>query len=214
MCALAVFAFSIAYTQLANLRRGQPLCFIIGGRSFCCNTGSFRQLLADSDADDSVAEVDGGDIAVILYTSGTTGRPKGAALSHDNLPSNAEVARNLLDTQENDVIFGGLPFFHVFGQTSALNAAVLTGAMISLLARFDAGEALRIIGRDKVTIFQGVPAMYIAMLRHPDLAQTDTSSLRGAITGGAPMPLEVLREFEEVFGIDLLAAGSTGVGGL
>ena len=168
------------------------------------NTGSFRQLLEDSEADDSVAEMDGGDVAVILYTSGTTGRPKGAALTHDNLRSNAEVARNLLDTTESDVIFGGLPFFHVFGQTSALNAAVLTGAMISLLARFDAAAALKIIERDKVTIFQGVPAMYIAMLRHPDLAQTDTSSLRGAITGGAPMPLEVLREFEDVFGIELL----------
>ncbi|MBF4994520.1 long-chain fatty acid--CoA ligase [Arthrobacter gandavensis] len=168
------------------------------------NTGSFRQLLADSEADDSVAEVDGDDVAVILYTSGTTGRPKGAALTHDNLRSNAEVARDLLDTQASDVIFGGLPFFHVFGQTSALNAAVLAGAMVSLLARFDPGEALAVIERDKVTIFQGVPAMYIAMLRHPKLSETDTSPLRGAITGGAPMPLEVLREFEEVFGIDLL----------
>ncbi|KPN16492.1 MULTISPECIES: long-chain-fatty-acid--CoA ligase [Arthrobacter] len=168
------------------------------------NTGSFRQLLADSEADDGVAEVDDEDIAVILYTSGTTGRPKGAALSHNNLRSNAEVARNLLDTTESDVIFGGLPFFHVFGQTSALNAAVLTGASISMLPRFDAAAALEIIERDQVTIFQGVPTMYIAMLRHPDVASTDTSSLRGAITGGSAMPLEVLREFEEVFGNDLL----------
>lgn len=168
------------------------------------NAGSFRQLLADADADDAVAEVDGGDVAVVLYTSGTTGRPKGAALTHNNLRSNAEVARNLLDTTESDVIFGGLPFFHVFGQTSALNAAVLTGASISMLPRFDAAAALEIIERDQVTIFQGVPTMYIAMLRHPDVASTDTSSLRGAITGGSAMPLEVLREFEEVFGNDLL----------
>jgi len=168
------------------------------------NTGSFRQLLADSESDDAVADVEDRDTAVILYTSGTTGRPKGAALSHDNLLSNAEVAANLLDTGENDVIFGGLPFFHVFGQTSALNAGVMAGASISLLPRFDAGAALEIIERDKVTIFQGVPAMYIGMLRHPDVATTDTSSVRGAITGGAAMPLEVLREFEEVFGTDLL----------
>ena len=168
------------------------------------NADSFRQLLADTEPDEEVAEVDGGDIAVVLYTSGTTGRPKGAALTHENLRSNAEVGRQLLDTQESDVIFGGLPFFHVFGQTAALNTAVLAGAAISLLPRFDAGQALKIIEQDRVTIFEGVPTMYVGMLRHPDLAATDTSSLRGAITGGAAMPVEVLREFEDVFGTELL----------
>ncbi|UPO76549.1 long-chain fatty acid--CoA ligase [Arthrobacter sp. Helios] len=168
------------------------------------NAGSFRQLLADTDADDAVAEVDGGDVAVVLYTSGTTGRPKGAALTHNNLRSNAEVARDLLGIKESDVIFGGLPFFHVFGQTAALNAAVLAGAAISLLPRFDAGQALDIIERDAVTLFEGVPTMYIGMLRHPAVATRNLASLRQAITGGAAMPLEVLREFEEVFGAELL----------
>ncbi|MBD8042483.1 long-chain fatty acid--CoA ligase [Arthrobacter sp. Sa2BUA2] len=168
------------------------------------NADSFRQLLADTEADDAVAEVDGEDIAVVLYTSGTTGRPKGAALTHNNLRSNAEVAKDLLGITETDVIFGGLPFFHVFGQTAALNAAVLAGAAISLLPRFDAGRALEIIERDGVTLFEGVPTMYIGMLRHPDVATRNISSLREAITGGAAMPLEVLREFEEVFGAELL----------
>ncbi|MCC3294405.1 long-chain fatty acid--CoA ligase [Arthrobacter sp. zg-Y411] len=164
----------------------------------------FLQLLAAADSRPEVADVDDEDIAVILYTSGTTGRPKGAALTHWNLLSNAQVSRSLLDTLETDVIFGGLPFFHVFGQTAALNSAVLAGASISLLPRFDAGKALQIIERDGVTIFEGVPTMYVAMLRHPDVKTTDLSSLRGAITGGSAMPLEILHEFEDVFGTYLL----------
>lgn len=168
------------------------------------NAGSFLQLLAETDPVSEVREVDGEDTAVILYTSGTTGRPKGAALTHNNLVTNAEISRNLLHTVESDVIFGGLPFFHVFGQTSALNSAVMAGASISLLPRFDAGKALEIIERDGVTIFEGVPTMYVGMLRHPRLTDTDVSSLRGAITGGSAMPLEVLHEFERVFGTQLL----------
>ncbi|CEA07327.1 Long-chain-fatty-acid--CoA ligase [Arthrobacter saudimassiliensis] len=168
------------------------------------NPATFGQLLASVEARPEVAEKADDDTAVILYTSGTTGRPKGATLSHYNLYSNARVARSLLDTQPEDVIFGGLPFFHVFGQTSALNAAVMAGASISLLPRFDPGQALQIIERDRVTIFQGVPTMYIAMLRHPAIAETDTSTVRGAISGGASLPLEVLHEFEEVFGTEML----------
>ncbi|MDK1360701.1 long-chain fatty acid--CoA ligase [Arthrobacter sp. zg-Y1219] len=168
------------------------------------DSGGFLQLLAEADPLTEVREVDGEDVAVILYTSGTTGRPKGAALTHNNLRSNADISRNLLHTVESDVIFGGLPFFHVFGQTSALNSAVMAGASISLLPRFDAGKALEIIERDGVTIFEGVPTMYVGMLRHPNLATTDVSTLRGAITGGSAMPLEVLHEFERVFGTQLL----------
>ena len=168
------------------------------------DAGAFMQLLAETDPAPDLAEVDGEDVAVILYTSGTTGRPKGAALTHNNLRSNADISRNLLHTLESDVIFGGLPFFHVFGQTSALNSAVMVGASISLLPRFDAGKALEIIERDGVTIFEGVPTMYVGMLRHPDLSGTDVSTLRGAITGGSAMPLEVLHEFERVFGTQLL----------
>ncbi|MCC3278602.1 long-chain fatty acid--CoA ligase [Arthrobacter sp. zg-Y40] len=168
------------------------------------DSSSFMGLLAGADSRPDLAEVDGEDIAVILYTSGTTGRPKGAALTHRNLRSNAIVSRSLLDTRETDVIFGGLPFFHVFGQTAALNSALLAGASISLLPRFDAGKALEIIERDGVTIFEGVPTMYVGMLRHPAVKDTKLSSLRGAITGGSAMPLEVLHEFEDVFGIQLL----------
>ena len=102
---------------------------------------------------------------MILYTSGTTGTPKGAELTHDNLRRNAEVVvRTLLQLTADDVIFGGLPLFHSFGQTCRLNAAVTAGACLTLLPRFDPTQALQIIATHRATVFAGVPTMYGALL--------------------------------------------------
>lgn len=168
------------------------------------NSGTFLELLSSVDPLEAIAEVGADDTAVLLYTSGTTGRPKGAALTHASLHRNAEISRDLMGTAVGDVLFGGLPFFHIFGQTCALNAAVLTGATVTLLPRFEPGRALEIIARDGVTIFEGVPTMYIAMLRHPAVSTTDVSTLRVAVSGGSALPVEVLHEFERVFGAELL----------
>ena len=112
-----------------------------------------------------VADREDDDTAVILYTSGTTGTPKGAQLTHANMRANASVtATTLLDLSPDDVIMGCLPMFHAFGQTCGLNTAVLTGASITLVPRFDAATALKVIERDRVTVFEGVPTMYVAML--------------------------------------------------
>jgi long-chain acyl-CoA synthetase len=146
------------------------------------------------------AEPAAGDDAVILYTSGTTGRPKGAELTHANLYRNAELtAVTLLRNGPDDVVMGCLPLFHVFGLTCGLNAALFGGSSLTLLPRFDPGQALQIIGRDKVTIFEGVPTMYAAMLHHLDGAQADVSSLRLCVSGGAALPVEILRGFEQAF---------------
>jgi long-chain acyl-CoA synthetase len=145
-----------------------------------------------------------GDDAVILYTSGTTGTPKGAELTHANLVRNAELtAATLLKSATDDVVMGCLPLFHVFGLTCGLNATVRAGATLTLLPRFDPGKALQIIERDRVTIFEGVPTMYSAMLHH-DGERADVSSLRLCVSGGAAMPVEVLRGFEEAFGCTIL----------
>ena len=145
------------------------------------------------------------DDAVILYTSGTTGVPKGAELTHAGLTRNASVtARNLLNAGPDDVVMGCLPLFHVFGLTCALNAAVAVGAGLTLLPRFDPAKALQIVGRDRVTIFEGVPTMYAAMLHDPAGARADTSSLRVCVSGGAAMPTEVMRGFEQAFGCMIL----------
>ena len=157
-------------------------------------------LLADQVAAAQIAAPAGEDDAVILYTSGTTGKPKGAELTHANLYRNAELtALTLLHNGPGDVLMGCLPLFHVFGLTCALNAAVFAGCSLTLLPRFDPGQALQIIGRDKVTIFEGVPTMYAAMLHHPGSGQADVSSLRLCVSGGAALPVEILRGFEETF---------------
>ena len=147
----------------------------------------------------------GDDTAVILYTSGTTGRPKGAELTHDNLDLNAKrSAEDIIGIRPDDVIMGCLPLFHVFGLTCGLNAAVRQGATLTLIPRFDPGKALEVIDRDQVTIFEGVPTMYGAMLHHPAVQDTDKSSLRTCVSGGSSLPGETLREFEETFGVQLL----------
>jgi long-chain acyl-CoA synthetase len=151
------------------------------------------------------ADKDDGDDAVILYTSGTTGTPKGAQLTHGGMRRNAEItARTLIGTAPGDVVMGCLPLFHVFGLTCGLNAALGSGACLTLLPRFDAAAALRMIARDRVTVFEGVPTMYSALLHHPDRADADMSSLRVCVSGGAAMPVEVLRAFEAEFGCMIL----------
>jgi len=166
---------------------------------------SFAELLGEQEPDPEFAATDAGDTAVILYTSGTTGKPKGAELTHSNLARNAEIAsQTTCAIEEGDVVLGSLPLFHSFGQTVSMNASLLVGATLTLLPKFDPGEALEIMGRDQVTHYYGVPTMYGALLHHPDRDQHDTSALRICITGGAAMPVEVLRGFEEAFGCELL----------
>jgi long-chain acyl-CoA synthetase len=147
---------------------------------------------------------DPGDTAVVLYTSGTTGRPKGAELTHSNMSRNAQVCVSMLGLTREDVIFGGLPLFHAFGQSVGLNAAVASGATITLLARFSPVKALEVLQRDQVTVMEGVPTMYTALLQHPERASYDTSALRLCVSGGAALPVEVLRGFEQAFDAILL----------
>jgi long-chain acyl-CoA synthetase len=145
------------------------------------------------------------DTAVILYTSGTTGQPKGAELTHANLSTNASTTvRTLLESSDGDVVMGCLPLFHVFGLTCGLNASVISGSCLALLPRFDPKKALETIQQSKVTIFEGVPTMYSAMLHVDDRDSYDTSSLRLCISGGSAMPVEVMRSFEDAFGCMIL----------
>jgi long-chain acyl-CoA synthetase len=166
---------------------------------------SFAELLGEREPDTELADTDAEDTAVILYTSGTTGKPKGAELTHFNLSRNSDVsARTTSNIKAGDVVLGALPLFHSFGQTVSMNASLRVGATLTLLPKFDPGEALEIMQRDGVTHFYGVPTMYGALLHHPDRESYDTSSLRLCITGGASMPVEVLRGFEQAFGCEVL----------
>ncbi len=166
---------------------------------------SFAALLAEHEPAPGLAETGEQDTAVILYTSGTTGKPKGAELTHLNLFRNADVSsRTTCEIAAGDVVLGALPLFHSFGQTVGMNASLMVGACLTLVPKFDPGEALATMQRDRVTHFYGVPTMFGALLHHPERESYDTSTLRTCITGGASMPVEVLRGFEDAFGAVVL----------
>ncbi|HKA15056.1 MAG TPA: long-chain fatty acid--CoA ligase [Myxococcota bacterium] len=143
------------------------------------------------------------DTAVILYTSGTTGKPKGAELTHSNLFVNcAVVLPKLVPLQSDDVALATLPLFHSFGQTCIQNASIAAGGCFTLLPRFAPDDALAILERDRVTIFAGVPTMYFALLHHEGPAR-DLSALRWCVSGGAAMPVEVMNAFEAKFRVEI-----------
>jgi len=175
-----------------------------GAECVLVEPGEFEKLLGEHEPLTEVADRDGSDTAVILYTSGTTGTPKGAELTHDNMTENAKVARELFDLGDDAVTLGALPLFHSFGQTCGLNATMLAGGCLTLIPRFDPAKALEIIARDEVTVFEGVPTMFSAMLNDPGADSADTSSLEVCASGGSAMPVEVMRAFEEKFSCKVL----------
>jgi len=157
--------------------------------------------LADATRIQDVAPRAASDTAVITFTSGTTGDPRAVELSHGNLVRNCEVVVNdLVQLTSQDVVLGGLPLFHCFGQTLGLNAAVRAGACLALLTEFSGEAALRALHEQGVTVMQGLPGLYAAMLRVPRPPGQDFSMLRIGVSGGAAMPVGVLLGFEDAFG--------------
>ena len=143
------------------------------------------------------------DLALLQYTGGTTGVPKGAMLSHSNLSINAQqvASINPFGNTHNEVFMGGLPMFHVFANTALLNHAVVTGASIAMVPRFEVAQVLDVMQKHGTTGFPGVPTMFQALLDHPKLAKTDMSSLKVCISGGAPMSAPTREKFEEATGV-------------
>ena len=142
------------------------------------------------------------DIAVLQYTGGTTGTPKGAMLSHTNVTVNAAQsvawAGALADGQER--VLAVLPFFHAFAMTVVMNFGIQQGAEIVMMPRFFLNEAMKLIHKTRPTVMPGVPTMFVAMLSQPRLASFDLSSLKYCVSGGAPLPLEVKQRFEALTG--------------
>jgi long-chain acyl-CoA synthetase len=148
------------------------------------------------------------DIAVLQYTGGTTGTPKGAMLTHANLTVNCQQgaawATNLKSGQERTLAV--LPFFHVFAMTAVMNFALQEGAEIVMMPRFVLNDALKLIDKNKPTVMPGVPTMFIAMLNHPKLDSFDLSSLKYCLSGGAPLPIDVKERFEKITGCKVVEA--------
>ncbi|MFN2506454.1 MAG: long-chain fatty acid--CoA ligase [Acidimicrobiales bacterium] len=167
-------------------------------------------LVATASAVDEPHPTEADDTAVVLYTSGTTGKPKGAELTHANLVSNAEVSAHLVDLGPDTVALVALPLFHAFGMTVMHNAVLATGGALVLLPRFSAAAARELIARHRVTFFGGVPTMYMALLHDGEhfsdaaTAVDDLATLQWCVSGGAPMPAEVMSGFEARYGVCLL----------
>ena len=155
------------------------------------------------EGDDAVAEVDPAETAVILYTSGTTGRPKGAELTHRNLGLNTRAVIDELGIGADDVLLGTLPLFHSFGQTCTLNSSIAVGARLALLTRFDAAAAVELVEREGVTILMGVPTM-LAGIAAAAADHGPFPGLRIAASGGAPLPREQAENFERATGTPVL----------
>ena len=146
------------------------------------------------------------EIALLQYTGGTTGRPKGAMLSHANLAANAQQVNAIdpFDRKDPDIIMGALPLFHVFANTCVLNRSIVRGATIAMVPRFDAGDVLKTLKRARCTGFPGVPTMFQALLDHPKAAGTDFSHLRICISGGAPLADPLREKWEKLSGVRLV----------
>lgn len=145
------------------------------------------------------------DTAVILYTSGTTGRPKGAELTHFNLFYNAEyTTTRLMPLDPDTVALATLPLFHSFGQTCFQNGVLRSGGTLVLLPRFEPKAAFELMHKHRVTYFGGVPTMYFALLHYPEASQYDLSSLKYCVAGGSAMPVEVMRAFDEKYKVNIL----------
>jgi long-chain acyl-CoA synthetase len=166
--------------------------------------------VTSSGATADLAQTAGDDTAVILYTSGTTGKPKGAELTHFGLYYNAQlVAERALGVWPDeppllgpgDVGLAALPLYHAFGQTNIQNGVLFGGGAVSYLVRFCPSAAARIFVRDRVTFFGGVPTMYIGFLNHPEVSIEQMASLTRCVSGGAALPVEVKAEFSNRFGL-------------
>lgn len=142
------------------------------------------------------------DVAILQYTGGTTGYPKGVMLSHRNLVANAKMCEAWIYKMKKgeDIILGVLPFFHVYGMTAVMNISIFTASKMILLPKFDAGDVLKTIHKQKPTVFPGAPTIYIGLLNHADLNKYDLSSVNACISGSAPLPVEVQEKFEKVTG--------------
>ncbi|MGB9152021.1 MAG: AMP-binding protein, partial [Alphaproteobacteria bacterium] len=142
------------------------------------------------------------DLAVLQYTGGTTGTPKGAMLTHANLSINAVQTRNLFPNvvQGQEVMMGVLPFFHVFAMTAVLNVTILLASKIILLPRFDLKQVIKVIDKKRPTLFPAVPTIYTAINNFKKLGKYNLKSLKFCFSGGAPLPVEVKRDFERLTG--------------
>lgn len=170
-------------------------------------TKTMGMLMANQPPTFATSPTNAEDTAVIIYTSGTTGQPKGAELTHSSLLLNANLCRDLLGFQQEDISLIVLPLFHIFAMTVLMNAGIYHGITAVLLPRFDASQVLGLMQKEKVTLFAGVPTMYWGLLNFDDSAfdlKSISDKLRVCVSGGASLPVQVLKDFEKKYNVPIL----------
>jgi long-chain acyl-CoA synthetase len=208
---VAFFAFKTFEGEAVKAFQAAPSCkhFIVTGPMTYLDTPevgeNFMHLMAAADTEFDTVQTMPDDTAVLLYTSGTTGAPKGAELTQFNMFFNAfYAAREITQAKPGQVALATLPLFHSFGQSCVMNASVLAGATLTLLPRFETTKAMELIARDKVNLIALVPTMYSFILNAPDWQDYDFSSLTMAVSGGAALPGDVHQRFQERYGVTIL----------
>lgn len=194
--------FPLSLLAPLKLKRSKPQP-LVARIAYSSTVHPFRKLLAGAEAKPPRVTIGLDDVAALQYTGGTTGISKGAMLTQRNLSCNAQQCRAwfpaLVDGGE--VFLGALPFFHVFGMTVSMNLAVLTaGAMVLLPNPRDIPTMMKSIAKTRVTMMPAVPAMFNAIVNHPNVASFDLSSIKSCFSGSAPLPVEILQKFERLTG--------------
>ncbi|MFC7321088.1 long-chain-fatty-acid--CoA ligase [Halobacillus campisalis] len=167
------------------------------------DTHLWRHLMNESSKQVSPVEIDPKeDLALLQYTGGTTGFPKGVMLTHYNLVANTQMSMKWMYKSEKgqEVVLALLPFFHVYGMTSVMNLSVMMSSKMVILPKFEPEDVLKVIAKQKPTLFPGAPTIYIALLNHPDIKKYDLSSITACLSGSAPLPVEVQERFEQITG--------------
>jgi long-chain acyl-CoA synthetase len=213
--AVAVFGSDDRISRLEQLRGGTSLrhCFAYGGE-IPANSVDFRSLLASPVGECPLLGVNIDEPCTIAYTSGTTGYPKGAVLTHRSILMNTAMTATMHVRTEADTVVSALPCSHVYGNI-VMNAAVAYGMTLILHKTFDAGRVLESIETHRATMFEGVPTMYMYLLDHSKLAEYDLSSLTRCTVGGQTMPEAKMRQAEAALGCPVIELwGMTELGGL
>ncbi|WNC17728.1 long-chain-fatty-acid--CoA ligase [Brevibacillus brevis] len=202
--AKAVVALAALEPVLTPLRDQLPDLQMVIYAGPAVNGLTIDQLISEKQTGFEPPQQDENDLAVILYTSGTTGQPKGAMLSHLNMDSNAEAMGVLFELEPDDRVVAVLPMFHVFCMTVCLNGPIRSGATMLIVQKFHPAEVVNVIREQKASCFAGVPTMYNYMLQLPDATRADFATIRVCCSGGASMPVELLHKFEEKYGVKIM----------
>ncbi len=213
-----------AKVLLASVDKGTPIIarqgetplehVVLFGDELPAGAASFNQLISENEDDFPELDIDTLAMSTIGYTSGTTGHPKGAMLSHQTIALNSALTSNLHARTGDDICYTSLPCAHVYGNV-VMNGAFFLGGKLVLHDRFEPVETMELIQTYGATVFDGVPTMYLFILAHPDFDHFDLSSLRLCAVGGQTMPVPKMREVEARFGCPLIELwGMTELGGL